>query len=52
MVRLASVEEALARMVRLGRAHEPDSTLHEQYAEKHELFKQVYRTLAELNHAL
>jgi xylulokinase len=48
----ASLEEALAQMVRIGRTYEPDLALHERYMEKFAVFQQVYPTLAELNHRL
>ena len=46
----ASIEEGVARMVRVRRTYEPDMAMHERYLKKAELFAQVYPTLADLNH--
>jgi xylulokinase len=48
----ASIEEGLDRMVRVGRTYEPDLALHRQYADKAQVFAQVYPALAGVNHQL
>jgi xylulokinase len=47
-----SIEEGVARMVRVKRTYQPDMAMHARYMEKAQLFAQVYPTLAELNHRL
>jgi xylulokinase len=48
----SSIEEGVARMVRVKRTYEPDMAMHERYMEKARVFAQVYPTLATLNHQL
>lgn len=48
----ASVEEGLAQMVRVKRVYEPDLAMHQRYLEKAQLFREIYPTLADLNHRL
>ncbi|MEJ2559078.1 MAG: FGGY-family carbohydrate kinase, partial [Anaerolineae bacterium] len=48
----SSIEEGVARMVRVKRTYEPDMAVHERYMEKARVFAQVYPTLAALNHQL
>jgi xylulokinase len=48
----SSIEEGVARMVRVKRIYEPDMAMHERYMQKAQRFAQVYPTLAELNHQL
>jgi sugar (pentulose or hexulose) kinase len=48
----SSIEEGVARMVRVKRTYEPDMAMHERYMEKARIFAQVYPTLATLNHQL
>jgi xylulokinase len=47
-----SIADGLAQMVRAGRTYEPDSHLHQEYAERAAVFGQVYPALAALNHQL
>jgi xylulokinase len=48
----ASIEDGVARMVRVKRTYQPDMAMHARYMEKAQLFAQVYPTLAGLNHRL
>jgi xylulokinase len=48
----ASIQEAVARMVRVNRTYEPNPKLQPQYAEKAAIYADVYPTLASLNHRL
>ncbi len=48
----ASIPEAVAQMVRINRTYEPDLVLHACYAEKAALYKEIYPTLAPLNHRM
>lgn len=47
-----SIDEGVARMVRVKRSYEPDMVRHERYMEKARVFARVYPTLVELNHQL
>lgn len=48
----SSIEEGVARMVRVKHTYEPDMAVHERHMEKAERFARIYPALAELNHQL
>jgi xylulokinase len=48
----ASIQDAVAAVVRVNRTYEPNPQLQAQYAEKAALFAEVYPTLAALNRKL
>jgi xylulokinase len=47
-----SIEEGVSRMVRVGRTFEPNMSVHDQYMQKYEVFRQVYPALADLSYQL
>ena len=48
----ASVDEGIARTVRLGQTYEPDSRTTTRYAERYDIYSQLYPALRELNAAM
>lgn len=47
-----SMDEGVAQTVRLADTYESNPERHEQYLAKYEIFKELYPTLAELNHRM